>query len=124
MLLILFGALSGGALLVGVASLLLIGYHSIDYPDATIVSRHTRTYFSGRPSLRQDASYRTTDHFPAIYNWYSNGFDLGPESKALSQCSLLEHDTQWLLVQHHMSVMICDTTSDRMIFVERTFTLR
>jgi hypothetical protein len=113
--------LLGLLLLAAVA--LMTGLRSAAYPGATMVSQHSRATFAGHPSLRLDSSYRTTDPFPAIYNWYSVGFDLGTESHAQGGCILLGNTHSMLLLRHHMSAMICDTTDDRMIFVERTISL-
>lgn len=111
-------------LLVSGSALALHVYRAIDYPDAAMMSHQVRAHLRGRPTLRQDASYRTLDDFPTVYNWYAQQFDLGPESRALSQCILIEAATSGMLLRRHISVMLCDTSTDRMIFVERTFSLR
>lgn len=124
------GAVIGG--LLGVLGVLLLvgvwqarGYASnFAYPDATPVSAHNRVRWVPLPTVRQDAAFRTTDPFPKVYNWYSTGFELGPESRAMSTCILLEETHRRMLLLEHMSVTLCDTPNDRMVFVERTLSLR
>jgi hypothetical protein len=56
------------------------------YPGAQQVSAHRLIDLYPRPHLRLDSSYRTSAAFPKVYNWYSKGFDLGPERQAQSNC--------------------------------------
>ena len=95
-----------------------------DYPGAVLVADHT--IYKGVPHIfmRRDTSYRTTDPFPNVYNWYSSAFDLGPETRAQSSCILMAKATTWLAIERQTSVMICDTPSGRMVFVMRSVGFR
>lgn len=93
------------------------------YPGAAQVSSHAN-YKALPREFRWDDSYRTADPFPAVYNWYSNGFNLGPETKANGTCILLEGVTTQLVVERYMGVMLCETPRGRMIFVSRSMSLR
>lgn len=97
---------------------------AMHYPGATIISQHSRSSLSNSIYLRQDASYKTSDAFPMVYNWYSTGFRLGPESHAQGSCIVMEKGSTMLwLFQTHIGVTVCDTRSSRMIFIKRTLTL-
>jgi hypothetical protein len=93
------------------------------YPGAVLVSSH-QNYTKLPNHFRWDNAYRTTDPFPAVYNWYSVGFDLGAEARANGRCILLEGSTNWLVVERYVSVLLCDTPAERMIFVARSTSLR
>lgn len=95
-----------------------------DYPGAMLVSDHSLYRISPRLYVRRDTSYRTTDAFPVVYNFYSNGFKLGPEKHAEGSCILMENTQSIGVLQNNMAVMLCDTQNGRMIFVMRSFTLR
>ena len=119
-------AVSAGLTLVGlVASLLVLQFlRAPDYPGALKMSNHNLFGVLPAPNFRHDASYRTDDLFPVVYNWYSNGFRLGPEVRALSACILLADASRWLVFERHVSVTLCDTPTGRMIFVMRSVALR
>jgi hypothetical protein len=96
-----------------------------DYPGSVLVSDHSLYHGAPRLSVRRDTVYRTSDPFPRVYNYYSNGFDLGPEQRAQSSCILMaDAVTHFRLVATAMSVTLCDTPSGRMIFVMRSVGLR
>jgi hypothetical protein len=97
---------------------------SMRYPSATLISQHSRTNVSNSIYLRQDASYRTSDAFPVVYNWYSTGFRLGPESHAQGSCIMMEKGSTMLwLFQTHIGVTVCDTRSSRMIYIKRILSI-
>jgi hypothetical protein len=124
------------ALLLGAASLAALAAVSAlyatfrfraaaDYPGSMLVADNTIYDFTPHLSLRRDTSYRTNDEFPLVYNWYSNGFNLGPEAYAQSNCILMANATTSLrVVEQQMSVMVCDTSNGRLIFVMRSIGLR
>lgn len=98
--------------------------HAADYPGSKIVSDHSIYKISPRLYYRRDTSYRTSDPFPRVYNWYSSGFRLGPEKRAESGCILMENSTSFAVVKASMAVMLCDTNAGRMMFVMRAVSLR
>jgi len=99
--------------------------HSADYPGALYVGDHTITQWNPHPTLRRDASYRSSDPFNKVFNWYSTGFNLGPESFAQSGCALMARSfTDFAVIEREMSVMVCDTPNGRLIFVMRSLSLR
>lgn len=95
-----------------------------DYPGAMRMADHFVYRFTPNPTVRRESSYRTTDPFPKVYNWYSSGFALGPEQHAQSACILMaQSQTQFLLINTQMSVTVCETATGRMMFVMRSVTL-
>lgn len=121
-------ALIAGAALVLAGVFLTVAlvryYNAADYPGAaTIPSGDTVKYWP-HLSIRRNTSYRTPDPLPRVYNWYSNGFSLGPESYALGNCIQIARSfTDFYVVEREISVTLCDTSSGRMIFVMRSLTL-
>ncbi len=99
-------------------------HQAADYPGALLVSDHSLYKAFPNPHLRRDTSYRTTDSFPQVYNWYSTTFDLGPEARAQSACIVLEKAETWLVIEQTTSVMLCDASAGRMMFVMRSVTFR
>lgn len=96
---------------------------SARYPDSKSITEHDN--YSGLPfQYKWDNTYHTTDPFPAVYNWYSTGFDLGPEMRAMSSCILMEGSEKRLAATRYMSVLLCDTPTGRMIYVSRSTSLR
>jgi hypothetical protein len=96
---------------------------SARYPGAEPISQHEN--YSGLPfNYKWDNTYHTTDPFPAVYNWYSTGFDLGTEMRANGRCILLEGSKKRLNATRHMSVLLCDNPRGSMIFVSRSTSLR
>ena len=112
---------SAGAL---VGILFLSWYRdSADYPGALRVA--DRTIYEFNPLyIRRDASYRSGDKFNRIYNWYSVGFELGPEMHAQGVCSLMSKSfSDFGILERDMSVMVCDTPKGRLIFVMRALSV-
>jgi hypothetical protein len=96
---------------------------SARYPDAKPISSHEN--YSGLPfNYKWDNSYHSTDPFPAVYNWYSTGFNLGPEMRANGRCILMEGSETRLTATRRMSVLLCDTPTGRMIYVSRSTSFR
>lgn len=98
---------------------------SADYPGATRVADDTLVRYLPNLVTKRTTVYRSTDPFNTIYNWYSRRFDLGPESYAQSNCVLMHNSFErgWGL-DEQMSVMVCGTPGDRMMFVMRSFIFR
>jgi hypothetical protein len=114
-----------GAIALGLAMTLLLmrDRRAADYPGALLLSEHSLYSPFPKPHMRQDTSYRTQDDLPTVYNWYSNGFNLGSERLAQSNCiHLLNSDTS-LAFRRQMAVTVCDTPNGRMIFVQRSTSL-
>jgi hypothetical protein len=120
--------LAGGALvgLLLTAAWLAARYQdAADYPGASRVSGQNIYKFSPNLTIRRDTAYRTDDPFPAVYNYYSAGFALGPESYAQSNCiQMADAVTEMRVFKRTMSVTVCDTRSGRLIFVMRSLSLR
>ena len=96
-----------------------------EYPGATRVSDQNLFNYTPNFAWRRTAAYRTTDPFPTVYNRYSTRFALGPEAYAQSSCILMARSSTiaWR-VEEQMSVMVCNTPTDRMMFVMRAFYVR
>lgn len=93
------------------------------YPGSVAVTAHSN--YSALPSqFRWDNSYRTTDSFPAVYQWYSTTFNLGAESRALGGCILLDGTTTAFAIERYTSVILCDTPNGRLIYVTRSTAFR
>lgn len=93
------------------------------YPGSISLTGHSN-YASLPSQFRWDNSYRTTDSFPAVYQWYSTTFDLGAEARALGDCILLDGTKRALVVERYTSVVLCDTPSGRLIYVTRSTAFR
>lgn len=116
--------LLAAAAVVGLVSLLVsLDRQAARYPDAELVAKHEN--YSGLPfSYKWDNAYYTTDPFPAVYNWYSTGFNLGPEMRGNGRCILMEGSQKRLAATRYMSVLLCDTPEGRMIYVSRSTSFR
>jgi hypothetical protein len=96
-----------------------------DYPGAELMAGQDTYSLWPNPTVKRDTSYLTHDAFPRVYNFYSSGFALGPEDYAQSNCiQMAKNFTDLYIIERHMSVMLCDTPSGRMVFVMRALTLR
>lgn len=96
-----------------------------DYPGAIRLSEGNLYKFWPHFIMRRDTTYQTSAPFDELYNFYSNGFDLGPEQHALGACSAMAASrTIAGFIETDMAVTLCDTPSGRMIFVMRTVSLR
>lgn len=108
------------------ASVGLLRYRdAADYPGATFLGANMLYTFSPHLVIRRDTSYQTSAPFNDIYDFYSRGFDLGPEQHAQGPCILMGDaaTTAWV-IETAMTVTLCDTPDGRMIFVMRTVSLR
>ncbi|MDW8326083.1 MAG: hypothetical protein RMK99_05920 [Anaerolineales bacterium] len=103
---------------------LLTLYQAADHPDAVLISDYRQYRWMPVLHFRRDTSYRAPNEFPELYHWYSRRFELGPEVRAESACILMQRAGRVLLLEHATSVMLCDATDTRLIYVTRTFTLR
>jgi hypothetical protein len=112
------------AAVISLTALLIVqDRNSARYPDAELITEHNN--YSGLPfNYKWDNTYHTTDPFPAVYNWYSTGFDLGVEAKAIEGCIYLEGSQKKLATTRYMSVLLCDTPTGRLIYVSRSTSYR
>ncbi|MFQ5611835.1 MAG: hypothetical protein ACE5H9_06845 [Anaerolineae bacterium] len=94
------------------------------YPGALQVSDHSLYTGSQSFHYRRDTSYRTPDDFVTVYQWYSAKFDLRDVVSAQGGCTLIEGTKRWLVLERHMSAMVCSTPVDQMVFVERSLSLQ
>lgn len=93
------------------------------YPDSIPLSSHEN--YSGLPfSYKWDNTYRSGDPFPDVYNWYSSGFDLGPEMRANGRCILMEDTRKQFFATRTMSVLLCNTPNGNLIYVSRSTSIR
>jgi hypothetical protein len=91
----------------------------VRYPGSIPMTAHSN--YSALPrQFRWDNSYRTSDPFPAVYEWYSITFGLGAEARALGGCILLEGSDKQFAWKRHTSVVVCDTPGERQIFITRS----
>lgn len=89
------------------------------YPGSIPVSSHSN--YKGLPfEYRWDNSYRTTDNFTDVYNWYSIRFDMGAEARAHGDCILLEASNAQLAFSRQISVFLCGSRAGQMIYVTRS----
>jgi hypothetical protein len=109
----------------GLGTAVYVVYGATDYPGATNLGGQTLTRYSPNFVIRRTIAYRTTDPFNKVYNWYSTRFALGPESYAQSSCILMSKSkTLGLGFDEQISVMVCSTPNDQMMFVMRTLIYR
>ena len=118
-----FVLLAVAAVIVFAAAIISQDRESARYPEAEPITRHEN--YTGLPfNYKWDDTYRTTDPFPAVYNWYSTGFNLGPEMRANGRCILMEGSEKRLAATRYTSVLLCDTPNGRMIYVSRSTSFR
>jgi hypothetical protein len=109
----------------GLGALVYRVYQAAEYPGATMIADQTDTRYTPNFVIRRNTVYRSADPFNKIYNWYSVKFSLGPESYAQSNCILMTKSvtTGWVF-DEQMSVMVCNTPNDPMMFVMRSVLFR
>jgi hypothetical protein len=93
------------------------------YPGAIHISSNNN-YRRLPHRLSRVDFYHTEDPFTQVYNWYSTGFDLGPETRANGRCIDLEGRQDRLLMEQHISVSLCNTLTGQTIHVTRYNSLR
>jgi hypothetical protein len=109
----------------GVAALFYAFVSATDYPGAISLGGQTLTHYTPNFAIRRTIAYRTTDPFNKVYNWYSSRFALGPESYAQSNCILMSKSKALGFgFDEQMSVMVCGTPKDQMMFVMRALVFR
>jgi hypothetical protein len=99
-------------------------FRAADYPGAVTVSDRTRSQLLPAAYVQRTTAYRTADGFPAVYNWYSRTFDLGPEARAQSACITMERATTVWRLERVTTVTVCDSVRGRLIFVQRFLLVR
>ncbi len=87
------------------------------YPEARQISSHSN--FQPPFRLRWDDTYATDDPINLVYRWYSVKFDLGAESHANGNCSLIEDVKIRYAFTRTIHVVVCETGIERLIFVNR-----
>ncbi|HJZ48902.1 MAG TPA: hypothetical protein VKE41_17115 [Roseiflexaceae bacterium] len=109
----------------GLGPVLYRTYEAAAYPGATVIADQTLTRYTPNLVVRRNTVYRSADRFDQIYNWYSVNFTLGPESYAQSNCILMAKSvtTGWIF-DEQMSVTVCHTPKDQMMFVMRSVMFR
>ncbi|MFO7540796.1 MAG: hypothetical protein R6X32_22375 [Chloroflexota bacterium] len=93
------------------------------YPGATHISSNNNYQRLPHRLSRVDF-YHTEDPFTQVYNWYSTGFDLGPEARANGRCIDLEGSQSRFLNEQRLSVTLCNTPTGQIIHVTRYNSLR
>lgn len=100
-------------------------YHAARYPGAEVIDAGDFVRLVPNLVFRRVETYRSTDPFNLIYNWYSQRFALGPERYATGSCLLMARSAHVFGPLHlNASVMVCDAGPIRMMFVQRTYLLR
>jgi hypothetical protein len=108
----------------GLLALLIIqDREAARYPGSEKITNHDVIRVFPNFFYRQDASFKSQDDFTSVFNWYSTGFHLGPEKTAQSGCSHMYNTEIMYFVQRIISVTVCNTSSGRMMFVQRTLSL-
>lgn len=98
-------------------------YRAADYPGTLRVADHSLYGAFPSPYWRRDTSYRSTADFPTLYNWYSQRFGLGPEARAESACITMLKSETVLILRRQTTVVVCDSQTNRLVFVTRIFSL-
>jgi hypothetical protein len=93
------------------------------YPGATHITSHNN-YRRLPHHLSRVDFYHTEDNFTQVYNWYSTGFNLGPEARANGRCIDLEGRQSHFLTDQSISVTLCNTPTGQTIQVTRYNSLR
>jgi len=114
-----------GVLALGGVWALLRWYSPPEFAGAVQTSASSRLYPGRYPVLRRDTTYLSSAPFNRVYTWYSQTFDLGPETHGQGQCILMARSrTRLRIFDEEVSVTLCDTPTGRMILVSRYLTLR
>lgn len=93
------------------------------YPNSKLISSNSKVRMPD--TFRWDEAYSTTDPYNEVFGWYSNKFNLGPESAANGTCAMAEDSaTILLLFKRYTGVMICETGEERLVYINRTTFLR
>ncbi len=93
------------------------------YPDSIVVTQNSN--YRGLPrSYIWNDSYRSQDDYNIVFNWYSQRFDMGPESRAIGSCAGMDKIDTLLWIRRDVSVFICQTDQGQLIFVDRVVYLR
>ena len=93
------------------------------YPDAVVVTQNSNYRALPRAYIWNDA-YRSQDDYNVVFNWYSQRFDMGPESRAIGSCAGMDKIDTIFWFRRDVSVFICQTDQGQMIFLDRVFYLR
>ena len=89
------------------------------YPGSRLVSSHSN-YTRLPRRFKWDETYRTTDEFPEVMNWYSHALDLTGEMAAMERCVYSEGTNQQGFISRYTSIFICDSDGSTLVFVSRT----
>ena len=91
-------------------------------PNSRYISQHSN--YSLPRYYRWDDSYHSQQTMREVFFWYSYTFDLGTESQANGGCTFLEDTKKWGRFERYMSVLICDVSTERQIYVTRATSIR
>lgn len=122
---ILIGLLASTLLLcvVGTASVYTIDRRATFYPNSNLITSNSKVRLPD--TFRWDEAYSTTDPYNVVFSWYSNKFNLGPESAANGACAMAEDSATVLLIfDRYTGVMICETGDERLVYINRTTFIR
>lgn len=98
-------------------------YQAGTYPGARQLSGQTGFTWLPTPHYRLNGSYRSSDAFPDIVNWYQTQLGVGAEAQAQGGCSHLFGRQHRFLLNQSASVTVCETSRGRLIFVQRVTTV-
>ncbi|MEM7332292.1 MAG: hypothetical protein AAF490_09380 [Chloroflexota bacterium] len=93
------------------------------YPGAVVITQNSN-YRSLPSNYIWNDSYRTQDDYNIVFNWYSQRFDMGPESRAIGSCAGMDKIDTFFWLRRDVSVFICQTAQGQLIFLDRVVYLR
>lgn len=107
----------------GTAAVYMVDRRATYYPNSILITANSKFRFPD--TFRWDEAYSTTDPYDDVFSWYSNKFNLGPESAANGTCALAEDSATVLyLFERYTGVMICEGGDERLVYVNRTTFMR
>ena len=106
---------------IGITVLFIQEISVAHYPGAEEMSAHIVTNGLAQLHLRRDISYKSTDDFLDVRQWYAQKFGLGLAGREThSNCVMIEGDRELLMFKRHMSVTVCNNEQFQRIFVKRS----
>lgn len=109
-----------GGVILSLAALIGWERNAMRYPNAVMVPHQTTYQF--KPTYTGiTATYRTTDNFEHIRDWYIQRFNMTLLTEDIaSGCILLEGNQQRIFIRRYMFVSICITVGQQTIVVNHS----
>ncbi len=101
-----------------------VEYLDIRYPGSLLLSEGGTGRFLPNPAYKATASFISQDSYPDVLRWYTDEFGLGIVRQGLEKCTHTYRQNERYGLSYDVAVIVCDTKSGRMIFIEQTTNFR